>query len=88
MGSLAINCFGPGNNESHRHLTTPLLRLQFLCMRIDGIHPPEALAPSNKHGQSTFKAAEKMMLREEEAKKEDQKAYNRKRRVTLSLIGM
>jgi len=88
LGSLAINCFGPGTNEEHRHLTTPLLRLQFLCMRIDGITPPAALAPSNKHGARSFKAAEKMMLKEEEEGAEDQKASNRKRRVTLSLIGM
>ena len=88
LGSLAINCFAPGTSESHRHLTTPLLRLQFLCMRVDGINAPKALEPSNKHSKSVFKAAEKMMLKEEEAIEEDQKAYDRKRRVTMSLIGM
>ena len=88
LGSLAINCFGPGTSESHRHLTTPLLRLQFLCMRVDGINAPKGLEPSNKHSKKTFKAAEKMMLQEEQASADDQKAKDRKRRVTLSLIGM
>jgi hypothetical protein len=88
LGSLAINCFAPGTSEAHRHLTTPLLRLQFLCMRVDGISAPAELSPSNLHGARAFKAAEKMMFREENAQKEDQRAIDRKRRVTLSLIGM
>jgi hypothetical protein len=88
MGSLAINCFAPDTSEAHRHLTTPLLRLQFLCMKVDGINVPEALTPSNLHDKRSFKAAEKIMMKEERLQDGDQKASDRKRRVTLSLIGM